>query len=129
MTVGRLTGDRVVSALGDLRVLVWGGLLTIAGFVLLLAGDWTALALSGFVLIGLGAANLVPVLFSRAGRQTVMPAGLAVAAVTTTGYAGILAGPALMGFVSDATSLPTAFWLVAALMLLVPVCARSVTRG
>ena len=129
MTVGRLTGDRVVSALGDLRVLVWGGLLTIAGFVLLLAVDWTPVALLGFLLIGLGAANLVPVLLSRAGRQTVMPAGLAVAAVTTTGYAGILAGPALMGFVSDATSLPTAFWLVTASMLLVPVCARDVARG
>jgi predicted MFS family arabinose efflux permease len=129
MTVGRLTGDRVVSALGDLHVLVWGGLLTIAGFVLLLAVNWTALALLGFVLIGLGAANLVPVLFSRAGRQTVMPAGLAVAAVTTTGYAGILAGPALMGFVSDATSLSAAFWLLAALVLLVPMTARAVTRG
>lgn len=129
MTVGRLTGDRVVSALGDLRVLVWGGLLTIAGFVLLLTVDWPILALAGFVLIGLGAANLVPVLFSRAGRQRIMPAGLAVAAVTTTGYAGILAGPALMGFVSDATSLPTAFWLVTVLMILVPLFARQATRA
>jgi predicted MFS family arabinose efflux permease len=128
MTLGRLTGDRVVSALGDLRVLVWGGLLTIAGFVLLLTVDLPVLALAGFVLIGLGAANLVPVLFSRAGRQTVMPAGLAVAAVTTTGYAGILAGPALMGFVSDATNLPTAFWLITVLMILVPIFARSATR-
>jgi hypothetical protein len=86
-------------------------------------------ALLGFLLIGLGAANLVPVFFSRAGRQTIMPAGLAVAAVTTAGYAGILVGPALMGFVSDATSLPTAFWLVTALMLVVPMTARAVTRG
>jgi predicted MFS family arabinose efflux permease len=129
MTVGRLTGDKVVAALGDRRVLVWGGLLTMAGFVLLLAVDWTPVALLGFLLIGLGAANLVPVFFSRAGRQTVMPAGLAVAAVTTTGYAGILAGPALMGFVSDATSLSAAFWLVTALVLLVPITARAVTRG
>jgi MFS family permease len=129
MTVGRLTGDRVVSALGDRRVLVWGGLLTMAGFVLVLIVDWTPVALLGFILIGLGAANLVPVFFSRAGRQTIMPAGLTVAAVTTTGYAGILAGPALIGFVSDATSLSVAFWLVTALMLLVPITARAVTRG
>ncbi|TNC48597.1 MFS transporter [Rubellimicrobium rubrum] len=129
MTVGRLTGDRVVSALGDRRVLVWSGVLTVAGFVLLLSVDWTAGALLGFVLIGLGASNIVPVLFSRAGRQTVMPAGLAVAAVTTTGYAGILAGPAAMGFVSHVTSLTWAFWMLAALMLLVPVFARSATRG
>ena len=129
MTVGRLTGDRVVGALGDRRVLVWSGLLTVTGFVLLLSMDWTAGALLGFVLIGLGASNIVPVLFSRAGRQTVMPAGLAVAAVTTTGYAGILAGPAAMGFVSQMTSLTWAFWMLAALMLLVPIFARSATRG
>jgi predicted MFS family arabinose efflux permease len=128
MTVGRLTGDRVVGALGDRRVLVWSGLLTVTGFVLLLSVDWTAGALLGFVLIGLGASNIVPVLFSRAGRQTVMPAGLAVAAVTTTGYAGILAGPAAMGFVSQMTSLTWAFWMLAALMLLVPVLARSATK-
>ena len=81
MTVGRLTGDQVVAALGARRVLFWGGLLTVGGFVLLLTVRWTP-ALLGFVLIGLGASNIVPVLFSLAGRQTVMPAGLAVAAVT-----------------------------------------------
>jgi hypothetical protein len=43
--------------------------------------------MAGLVLIGLGAANIVPVLFRRAGSQTVMPPGLAVAAITTMGYA------------------------------------------
>jgi predicted MFS family arabinose efflux permease len=127
MTVGRLTGDRVVAALGDRRVLLWSGLLTVAGFVLLLTVQWTA-ALLGFVLIGLGASNIVPVLFSLAGRQTVMPAGLAVAAVTTIGYAGILSGPAAVGFVSHVTDLPTAFWMLAALMVAIPLLARSATR-
>ncbi len=128
MTFGRLTGDRVVARLGGFRVLVWGGVLTVAGFVPVLLLDWTPGAMAGFVLIGLGAANLVPVLFSLAGRQKVMPAGLAIAAVTTTGYAGILAGPAAVGFASHLTSLPVAFWLLAALMALVPLCARAVTR-
>ncbi|MCE6960817.1 MFS transporter [Cereibacter sphaeroides] len=129
MTLGRLTGDRVVLALGDRRVLVLGGILALLGFVLMLLAEWTPLAMAGFVLIGLGAANLVPVLFSLAGRQTAMPAGLAVAAVTTTGYAGILAGPALVGFVAQATSLSAAFWMLAAMMALLPIFARVVARG
>lgn len=129
MTVGRLTGDRVVAALGGRRILLWGGLLTMAGFLLLLLVPWTPGALAGFVLVGLGAANIVPVLFSQAGRQRVMPPGLAVAAVTTTGYAGILLGPAAMGFVSHATSLPGAFWFLLALVALVPLSARAATRG
>ncbi|MDN3714112.1 hypothetical protein QWZ10_24220 [Paracoccus cavernae] len=61
-----------------------------------LGAPLTGLALAGFVLIGLGASNIVPVLFSAAGRQSVMPPALAIAAVTTVGYAGILLGPALL---------------------------------
>ncbi|WP_218127942.1 MFS transporter [Belnapia rosea] len=127
MTAGRLTGDRAVQAVGNRRTLLWGGLLTVAGFVLLLAAQGMA-ALVGFILIGLGTANIVPVLFSQAGRQTAMPAGLAVAAVTTIGYAGVLAGPAAIGFVSHATSLSIAFWLLAGLMALVPICSRPAAR-
>ena len=129
MTVGRLTGDRIVAALGNLRVLVGGGLLAVAGFVLLLVAPWMPLSMTGFVLIGLGASNLVPVLFSAAGRQTAMPAGLAIAAVTTTGYAGVLAGPALIGFVAHSLDLQAAFWMLAVFMFLVPLFARRVARG
>jgi xanthosine utilization system XapX-like protein len=98
----------------------------VAGFVPVLLADGTALAMTGFAMIGLGAANLVPVLFSLAGRQTAMPAGLAIAAVTTTGYAGILVGPAAVGFVSHLTDLPSAFWMLAGLIALVPLCAGIV---
>lgn len=128
MVAGRLTGDRIVAALGAFRILLIGGLLTMAGIALVLLPDTRNLALSGFVLIGLGASNIVPVLFSLAGRQRVLDPGLAIAAVTTTGYAGILAGPALIGFAAHLTSLPTAFWLLAALMALLPIAAARVTR-
>ena len=83
----------------------------------------------GFLLIGFGASNIVPVLFSLTGRQTVMPAALAVAALTTTGYAGILAGPAVIGFVSEAIGLKASFWLLAALMALVPIFARRAAKA
>lgn len=128
MTAGRLAGDRVILRLGAFRVLVVGGLVAVAGIavILLAAAPWANLA--GFALIGLGAANIVPVLFGAAGRQTAMPSGLAVAAVTTVGYAGVLIGPALVGFVAHHTSLPTAFMLLAALTALVPLSARAATR-
>lgn len=126
MVIARLTGDRIVAALGEFWVLVLGGLLTILGLATVLVSAWPLVALAGFVLIGLGAANLVPIVFSAAGRQKVMPAGLAVASVTTTGYVGILVGPALVGFAAGATSLPTAFWLLALFMAIVPLTARIV---
>lgn len=122
MTIGRLTGDRVVARLGAAPTLLWGGLTVVAGFAWLLTVPFAPVAMAGYLLIGLGAANLVPVLFSAAGRQTTMPAPLAVASVTTLGYAGVLIGPALIGLVSDLTGLRTAFALLAILMLAVPLC-------
>lgn len=129
MTAGRLTGDAVTARIGDRATLIGGGAVTLAGFAVLLTAAQVPAAMGGFLLIGLGAANLVPVLFRRAGAQRTMPAALAIAAITTTGYAGMLVGPAAVGFISDTTSLRTAFWLLAALMAAVPLSARIVTRG
>ncbi|MGJ5040134.1 MFS transporter [Bradyrhizobium sp. HKCCYLRH1062] len=129
MTAGRLVGDAVVARIGDRATLLGGSAIAIAGFVLLLTAPWVAAAMAGFALIGLGASNLVPVLFRRAGAQTAMPVGLAVAAVTTAGYSGVLLGPAGIGFIAAATSLPAAFWMLAALLVIVllsaPLAART----
>ena len=95
---------------------------------MLLLAPSKAVAIAGFLLIGLGASNLVPVLFRGAARQTAMPTGLAVASITTAGYAGVLVGPAGIGFVAHAVGLPMAFWMLAALMCLVTLSARAVTK-
>jgi predicted MFS family arabinose efflux permease len=129
MTVGRLTGDAVTVRIGDRATLFWGGVVAVAGFIVLLTAPFAHLALAGFLLIGLGASNIVPVLFRNAGAQTVMPAALAISAVTTAGYAGILAGPALIGFVAKAVGLHNAFWMLAAMLGLLPLTARFVAAG
>jgi MFS family permease len=127
MTAGRLGGDALCARLGDATVLIAGGAVAVSGFalVLLSTGVWPAMA--GFLGMGLGAANLVPVLFRRAGAQTAMPPALAIAAISTTGYAGVLLGPAAIGFVSQVWDLHGAFALLAVLLALVPLSARRVT--
>jgi predicted MFS family arabinose efflux permease len=127
MTAGRLSGDAITNKFGDRAILIGGGMIALAGFAMLLLSPFHWMALAGFVLIGLGAANIVPVFFRLAGAQTAMPAALAIAAVTTTGYAGILVGPAGIGFVADLFGLPASFWMLAALLCLVPLCASAVT--
>jgi MFS family permease len=129
MTAGRLGGDPVVARFGDRAMLFWGSLLAVAGFAVLLVAPVATLVMAGFLLLGLGASNLVPVLFRRAGTQNVMPVGVAVAAITTTGYAGILIGPAAIGFFAKVVGLAPAFWMLAALMCLVTLSARVVTTN
>ena len=126
MTVMRFTGDALTARIGDRAIMIWGSLVAIVGFVVVLLAPVVAVAMAGFILIGVGAANVVPVLFRRAGSQTVMPPVLAIAAITTMGYAGILLGPALIGFVADHVGLTLAFWMIPVMVLSVPLCAGVV---
>jgi MFS family permease len=121
MTTGRLTGDSIVRRLGATRVMVFGGLTAAAGlFMATLAPGWEA-ALLGYTLLGAGCSNIVPVLYTAVGKQTVMPESIAVPAITTLGYAGILAGPAVIGFIAHGSSLSFAFGLMAVLLVAVAI--------
>lgn len=128
MTAGRLTGDKLVQRFSSTKILLWGATCSATGLILAALLPNQVAAFIGFGLVGLGSANLVPVLFSALGRQTIMPANLAVSAVTTLGYAGILAGPALIGLVAQVANLAVAFMGIAVLLLIVAASARIVTR-
>jgi len=124
MTVGRLTGDRIVQRFGGANIILFGGLCAAAGFALAtLVGSWPV-ALVGYALVGAGCSNIVPVLFSGIGRQTDMPESVAVPAITTLGYAGILIGPAAIGFVAHAASLPVAFMILVVMLIGVAASGR-----
>ena len=124
MTAGRLMGDTIVKRLGARLVIVLGGLFAAAGMALAtLASSWEV-ALLGYALVGVGCSNIVPVLYTAVGKQTVMPEHIAVPAITTLGYAGILAGPAAIGFIAHASSLSSAFLLITAMLLAVAISGR-----
>jgi MFS family permease len=121
MTAGRLTGDAIVRRLGATKVIVFGGMTAAVGLSLAtFAPSWEA-ALVGYALVGAGCSNIVPVLYTAVGKQTVMPESVAVPAITTLGYAGILAGPAVIGFVAHGSSLSFAFGLMAVLLVAVAI--------
>ena len=112
MAIGRLAGDRIVKRFGTQAVLRASGGLAAGGLTAaLLIGDPIA-AVAGCALVGLGIANVIPILFSRAGSLPGVEAGSALAAVTAIGYCGFLAGPPLIGVVSEFTSLPLALGIV-----------------
>jgi predicted MFS family arabinose efflux permease len=124
MTIGRLTGDRVVRHFGGRTLVMLGSLTAAAGLGLAtLVPSWQA-ALLGYALVGAGCSNIVPVMYTAVGRQKAMPEAVAVVAITTMGYSGILVGPAFIGFLADATSLSVAFLTLAILLTGVAATAR-----
>ncbi|AVV39620.1 MFS transporter [Pantoea vagans] len=129
MTVARLTGDRIISSLGRLPVVLGGALVAAAGMAMVTFIAFWPLALLGYTLVGAGCANIVPVMFSAAGRQTVMPQAVAIPAITTLGYLGVLSGPAVIGYVAHYTHLGFSFSLIMALMLVVGAVSLTLNLG
>lgn len=119
MAIMRFTGDKLVHRYGSGKIVFWGAGIAAVGLLVAVFSPWPVAVLAGFLFIGIGAANIVPVLFSAAGKADKNAPELGLAAVTTMGYAGQLAGPALIGFVAHGTSLPIALGLLAAPMMLV----------
>lgn len=110
MTVGRLSGARLLDRLGQTRVVVFGGALACAGTLVAALSPELALVFAGLAATGLGLANIFPVAMARAGELG-GPNGVAVA--STLGYGGILLAPPTIGFLAGEVGLPAALGLVA----------------
>ena len=118
-TVGRLIGDRLITKIGRMATVLTGGLLCTAALVILSLGVNQTVAFAAFALLGLATANIIPVFFWAAGNQKLMPVEGAMSAASTCGYLGVLAGPALIGFVAHTATLPLAYAMMGMFTLFV----------
>ncbi|MFB6392132.1 MFS transporter [Polymorphospora lycopeni] len=122
MTLGRLVTDRIVMRVGPVAVVRYGSLIGAAGLVLVTTSDWLWLTLAGWAVLGLGLSGSVPQLFTAAGNLREGTQGVNMSRVVGMGYLGLLAGPALVGWIAEFTSLnvalfaPLLFCLVAAVL-------------
>lgn len=119
MTCMRMLGDGLVSRFSPTTVVVTGSLIACLGIAMVLISPWASLALVGFALLGLGAANTVPILFNEAAKTPGMSPAAAIAAVSTMGYSGQLIGPVFLGFIGHSYSLAHAFGVVGLLFVAV----------
>jgi len=122
MAAMRLLGDRIVERFNGKTVVVGGALIAALGIFIAVATPWILTTLLGFILLGIGAANIVPVFFSEGGKLKGIPASVAIPAISTMGYAGQLAGPALLGFIAYHFSLTIAMAFTGVLLLSVGLC-------
>jgi MFS family permease len=129
MTAGRIIGDWLTAKLQPSGVIRLGGLVSAAGFILVLFSPDPIFAIIGFALAGFGLSNTIPVLFSVAGNHPDFSPGAAIAGVATIGYVGFLIGPPLIGAISELSSLRVAFALVALAAASMFFSSRSLNKG
>ena len=89
------------------------GVFLFLGFVLSVVFPSFYTAVAGFFLVGLGFSSIVPLCYSLAGKTTRMPPSMAVATVSTIGFFGFLFTPPLIGFISQASNMRVAFFIMA----------------
>lgn len=121
MAIGRLKGDRFVAHIGPVTLTRTASLVAAfgLGIVLLVPHPFTVIA--GFGCVGLGLSNLIPVLFSSAGRIPGISSSKGIAAVATAGYFGFLAGPPLIGCIAELSTLSLALSMVVVAILIVTI--------
>jgi MFS family permease len=125
MTVGRIFGDRLVDRFGPEAVVRTGGGIAAIGFGLGLLASTPLAAIAGFACLGAGMSGVVPIVFRASGQVPGMPAGVGLAAVSSTGYLGFLVGPPLIGGLAELMGLPAALGVIVVLAVAVVLLART----
>lgn len=124
MAAVRFAGDGAIARWGHAPVMRASGLLVAAGLFVAATLPLPAVVVAGFVLVGVGAANVVPILFGAAARLPGLPPGVGVAAVATVGYTGFLAGPPFIGMLAEDIGLGASLGLLGLCGLAIAAGAR-----
>jgi MFS family permease len=124
MALGRLFGGRLLLAWGERRLLVGGTLLAAVGALAAVTTSELWVALAGFVVVGLGLANVFPLAVARAGM---LGGAQGIALATTVGYTGLLGGPPAIGLIAQHLGLAAAVGTVSVLSLVAAVLVVTVS--
>ncbi len=126
MVLGRFSGDTIVGRIGELRAIRYGGLLSIAGALMILLLQPLGWILLGFAIMGAGIANASPVLYRTAGTLPGFAPSEGIATAVGVGYAGLLVGPPLLGILAHRLGLASIFWVLLALSVTLGLAAPLV---
>jgi MFS family permease len=129
MTICRFLGDAIVNRLGRGRTVQAGSALAALGLLLAIVLPHPFPATIGFMLVGFGLANVVPVLFSTAAQMKGIAPSVGVAMVATLGYGGYLGGPPLIGFGGDLVGLRAMFAVLIGLSLVIIILSQRALRA
>lgn len=113
MVLGRFSGHLIIQQFGEKNTILLSALLAATGLLTVVFAPVWQVVLVGYAILGLGSANIVPLMFSRAGRQKTLASHVALSYVSVFAYTGSLIGPALVGFGSEIIGLSLVFSVIA----------------
>ncbi len=126
-TVVRFRADLLTAHTSPRAVARLGGLIAALGLTLAIAVPALPGAITGFALVGIGTAVLVPLAFSAGANLGA--SGTALALVMAGGYSGSIAGPAMIGNVADRFGLRVALGIPLAAAIVIIALAGSLNGG
>ena len=128
MLTGRFNGDRFVRLWGPAKLIRRSGALAAIGLGIATFIDTPWSMMAGFVAVGLGLSVVYPLVFSAAGNHPTLPRGRAVAGTATVGYTGFLAGPPVLGWIAEGTSMQSIMIIVTLLCALAAILAPATEK-
>ena len=128
MTVGRFTADKISARKGPVWVVRYGGAAAVVGLGIVVASPALPLTMVGWVVFGLGLSGSLPQVFTAAGNVA-GATGTDFSRVVGCGYVALLAGPAVIGWLSELITLNLALLVPLAAVAAAALGARAVGGG
>jgi len=117
MAIARFYGDNLFSTYSSKKIISIACVIVSFGLLIFSLGTSILISTVAMIITGIGCSVLIPILFREAGLLPDVPPSLGIASVSTFGYTGFLAGPPVIGFISEAYDLQTSFMCLAAFMM------------
>jgi MFS family permease len=111
ISVGRLLSDVVVHASSPKLVVRYGAVAAGMGLTVVVLSPDFWLTVAGWAVFGTGLSGMTPTIFSAAGNLGGANQGVVISRVVGSGFVGLLAGPAIIGWVAEYTGLTNALVL------------------
>jgi MFS family permease len=113
MTFVRFITDWLTQRIGFTKIIAICGVFISAGLLINVFIPSLVPATIGMLFVGIGVSPAVPLVFSAAGNSSKLAPAIAIAAVSSIGFIGLLIGPPLIGFIAGLTSLKISFLVLA----------------
>jgi MFS family permease len=112
MATGRFVADYIITKIGRKKLLQICGVMISSGLFISVLFPYLISCTIAFMLVGLGVSSIVPTVYSAAGRHSRVPAGIALATVSSVSFLGFLMGPPLIGYISQMAGLRYSFAVI-----------------